>query len=255
MPNQNRNDVEWNAAIFIVLILFYILILACFLASILDAGNFLREVGANKFRTFFEILSFVSTAFLVPGAAFWAISFARKQAAEAERSRLASVYLELTKRWVDADLTSSRRLLQQAKQKFRTARNQDFSGQVITDTVNDDLASYIGYCLVKLRGSDLSKFGEYVKILTFFEDLGVLCRQGYVSEDVILDFIGLTVIEIVELTADYIRTSRRRHSSDGKVDEAVYANLIWLYREAKKFEQVQIYTEGDVVLAHRPVQT
>lgn len=249
MVKQDENAARWNAAVFLVLLLFYILILASLLATVLDAGHFLDEPTHNKFRTFCEVLSFVSTAFLVPVAAFWAISFARKQAAEAERSRLAAVYLEITKRWVDADLAGSRRLLQQAKQKFRNTPGQDFSGDAITETLNNDVADYIRYCLTALRGKDLSKFGEYVRILTFYEDLGVLCRQGYVSKDVILDFIGLTIVDIVDLCALYIRAARRRHSADGTPEEAVYANLIWLYREAKRFEPAQMYTEDDEVLA------
>jgi hypothetical protein len=194
-------------------------------------------------RNLLEIANFLSGP-LLAAIALVAFGVAWWQLREARRTRMASVYTEITKRWVESDLIASRRKFQEAKRKYQTNPGIDAGDKPIAGALHADCPAYIGYYLVNLWDLDRAKLVEYLRILTFFEDLGVLCRLGYLKREIVLDFIGGSIIEYVELAIPYIKWARHKNPSAGKPDEAVYANLIWLYKKAKRFESTQIYRES-----------
>ena len=254
MSNERPPEPKWDTPSIVFLATFYIILLLYIFSIILNVndGVFLKEGENNKFRTFFEIMSFISTAVAVPGVAIWAVFFAKKQAIEAERARLAAVYLEVTKRWGEDDLILSRRLFQEAKRKFIKNQSTDLLGFPVVGGPFYLCSEYIAYCFMSMRRTNRDKLFPYIRILTYFEDLGVLCRQGYIRKEIILDFISGTIIEIIDLAIDYIKAYRRLNQPPGEPDTASYANLLWLYRQAKLFEETGIYREGDSEL---PIKT
>lgn len=187
-------------------------------------------------KNFWELTYYITNSTLVVVAS-GALLVAWWQSAEARRNRLATVYLEITKRWSDADLKTSRKLLFELKSFYdRNAATLPQFGSA---------AEYVADFLLHLRRTNPERHSEYVQLLTFLEDLGVLCRQGHIHEHVVLDFICGGIVHYVELTMLHIKLRRRNDRVDGTPSLSTYANLIWLYRRAKRHSRGAVYSERD----------
>jgi hypothetical protein len=86
-------------------------------------------------------------------------------------------------------------------------------------------------------------------VLSFLEDLGLLCRRGYVSQNDVSEIIGPSITEIVAIMLPYI--SRERASYE--IGPAVYANTLWLYDRLATAPQFTIPGHGTPKLFCRPL--
>ena len=90
-------------------------------------------------------------------------------------------------------------------------------------------ADHVRDVLLGLKQTGRSALRKHVILLTFFEDLGVLCRKGYVREHDISDLLGSSITFQLALFGPYIHASRL---TGGAENQALYANAIYVYKAA-----------------------
>jgi hypothetical protein len=83
-------------------------------------------------------------------------------------------------------------------------------------------------------------------ILSYIEDVGLLCRKRYVRIEDVNDIIGPSIVLQVSLSTIYISEFRRKNKSSAK-----YANAIWLYKRLRKKRPFQVHGFGQDRLAIR----
>jgi hypothetical protein len=204
-------------------------------ASILDLD------GHSKFRNFWEIVSYISSSVVVLVAAL-AFFVARHQLRSAEHVRLASVYMDISKRWSSAELVRSRALIT-ALSEFYDRRRADPAFAAYAAR-----GDYIKAVLLDLLAGDKVRLHEYIVIAAFFEDVGVLCRRDYVRADDLFDFLGGPIERYLEDLLPFILAVR----GDGEKGRAIYANALWLYRAVKRRRLFEDSGEGLIAAPGRP---
>ena len=194
--------------------------------TILDLGD------KSKFRNYWEIIYFITSSGLAISAVL-AFFLARSQLHSAENVRLASVYMEITKRWSTEEMALSRKLLTDLADFYERQRErpelQDFTSS----------AEYIRAVLVELIAHDKFALQKYLAIATFLEDVGVLCRKDYVRADDLFDFIGGAIVRYTKLLLPFMLSARQ-----GPHGRSIYANAFWLYRRASQRRTYEETGEG-----------
>jgi hypothetical protein len=201
-------------------------------ASILDLD------GHSKFRNFWEIVSYIANSVVVLIAAL-AFFVAQHQLRSAEHVRLASVYMDISKRWSSAELIRSRALLTELSEFYDRRRT---AGDLAAYKTRAD---YIKAVLLDLLAGDKIRLHDYITIAAFFEDVGVLCRRDYVRADDLFDFLGGPIERYLEDLLPFIVAVR----GDGDKGRAIYANALWLYRAVKRR---RLFEDSGVGLAAAP---
>jgi len=171
----------------------------------------------------------------VPGAAL-----AFFQLRQARQSRLAATYLAISKEW-DA-LVAARTLITVLPFENRDCQDHAQRGALLLDIL-DRLVPFmpdhdIAGIENEILRQDLDRSID--QILSYLEDLGLLCRKGYVSQNDVADIIAPSIVEIIEILLPYIERERR----DYDPGPTIYANTLWLYERAKYSTQFGIAGYG-----------
>jgi hypothetical protein len=194
-----------------------------YLGSAVASLPILQLGEKSRFRNFWEIAFFVTSSALAISAIF-AFFIARSQLHSAENVRLAGVYMEITKRWTSPELTRSRSLLLELLDFFERHRADPGLARFA------DRRDYICEVLVALKRENKRRFAEHMAIVSFFEDVGMLCRKNYLRKEDVFDFAGAPIVAYADLVLRYLELTRRPPAGG----HTVYANTLWLYREAAK---------------------
>lgn len=186
--------------------------------SALDLGD------KSRFRNFWEIVYFVANSiFAVTG--LFAILLARGQLVAAENVRLASVYMDITKRWTTDELLLTSRRTIGVLVDFYLANKARPELQRYPD-----MGAYFRAVLEDCMASDRLKLRDYLAIVNFFEDVGLLCRKQYVRHEDLFDFLGASIVYYMAPMLPFILALKRGSSAGG----GIYANALWLFRLARQ---------------------
>lgn len=180
----------------------------------------------NHFRNFFELWFMFASGVLVPLLALWALGFAKRQAVEAENTRIANVYMTITDRWNSEALVRSRMAIWNLHDEYGSVGNANPLKARATGAVD-----YINLRLIELRSTDRMQYMRHIAILIFLEDLGVLCEKKYIRAEDILEFIAAPICQQMILLAAFIDGQRAD-------DTQCYINALKLRDQAIKFTEM-----------------
>jgi hypothetical protein len=153
-------------------------------------------------RDVLEVGAFIGT-FLLFAVAGVALIVTRNQLRDAEKARLANVYLQISAAWSLPRVVASRMYMLTLRDNYRDPTYQDADKSVAKTA-----PEYVKLVLLALRQTDRLGHHRRTFILTFLEDLAVLCKNDYVKDRVIFDFIGAPIVTQMELLEDYIAALR-----------------------------------------------
>jgi len=165
-------------------------------------------------------------------AAIFAFIIAVRQAREAEKARLAAVYMQISTNWNSPRLIASRTRLQRLQVKFNTYKNMKEGNTQNVDknyVKGKTVSVYLANTLNVLRDSNAAEYSKYIAVLSFMEELGMLCKRKYVDEDDVFDFMASPITLSYDLFHDYI-------ASIQKDSPANYENAVYLAGRANAFK-------------------
>lgn len=191
--------------------------------------------NTNHFRNIMEILYFIANLgiFFV---AFYAVTFARRQslearrqAAEAERTRKIQVYMKIIDMWNSEDIVKSRRIL------LRLARNHSYNGYRDLCTSDDYIAFFIRQWDRSRDETLLNRSEDAKKVVDLLEYIGVLVREEELDLIHLFDFLGSKIGQIIgDFMLSYICLIRAQYRSGTN-----YANALFLLEWWKRTGQVR----------------
>jgi hypothetical protein len=158
------------------------------------------------------------------------------QATEAKKARLAVVYIDISEDW--DDLADDRWFITTAPFEGRNEDTNAARGEIILGIVRGiapfEIVGQIGTIEDAVQRDKLEHSLD--SVLSYLEDLGLLCRKGYVDPRDVFDIIGSSIAEIMEMMLPYIQSERENYPSG----DTIYANSLWLYREATAAAQFSV---------------
>jgi hypothetical protein len=164
------------------------------------------------------------------------IIFTFFQLDHAGKSRLAATYLNISKEW--DGLVAARTLITDTAFTARDIATNAARGALVLNILD-------GITPFEADGDPASIENDVQRqnlersldtVLSYLEDLGLLCRRGYAGMGDIADIIGPSIAEIVEIMLPYIEQERRGFAAGG----TVYANTLWLYERVAQASQFSI---------------
>ncbi|HZK91808.1 MAG TPA: hypothetical protein VFC56_16830 [Stellaceae bacterium] len=168
----------------------------------------LREVA--------ELVSFCATA-IVPVIAVVGGWVAYRQFQAAETTRLVSVYMAISEKWDSDGIREARRRIYQFQSFWEAHR---------TELVHyPDAAQYL-HALLLESGETSRLYRDYLLLMSYLEDIGLMCESDYLRIADVNNFIGQGIMSTLGLLLPQIIYERR----DTK-DAALYANALQLYRD------------------------
>jgi hypothetical protein len=145
--------------------------------------------------------------------------------------------MDIVEKWHSDMLVTSRKKLFDLVDMYRKEKHDNTSEKFSSEQ------EYIAYSLHELRNDRLELY-SYTVLIQFFEDLGLLCYKNYIRQDDIFDFMGRSIEYQLGCYGEHIR--RVRENQDGTINKSLYANAIYLYKEAKRFRRTRSLHEEDM---------
>lgn len=177
----------------------------------------------------------VIIAIFALGVAWRQTLHARKQAVEAENTRLASIYIEILKKYAEDGVAASRRSLSNIRRKYP----QEKQG---TETMGAYMHRILkGLYDERETGEGSTTYADAIFFLEYLEDIGVLIRRSFISKDIIFDYMCGAILTAEQLLKDHLIW--RRQQSDSRA--RLYANALWLMHEAGRHTDRFEFNEGD----------
>jgi hypothetical protein len=169
-----------------------------------------------------EALSFLANI-SVPLIALFAGYFAYNQVIEAKNTRIASLYLQINETYNSEIVRAARRELKALQENFDTDRMQ-----------GEAMPAYIARRLnewsrEKLATPDFEKFNKCMRLMEFWEEVGVLTRRNLIERDVLFDYLAGAATYAEDCFGLYLQG---RRTADGS--NKLYANALYLMSEARQ---------------------
>lgn len=188
----------------------------------------------NSFRNWLELLYFISNLGLL-GVAAYAVRFARHQAITSEHSQLSNVYMQITAQWWEPEFIRSRSLLTVLIREAEStepgampeAVNAFLKQKRVPPTAAPEAPGG-----TEARAEPAPSHADYLQIMRFFEDVGLLCRKEYVRKEDVFDFIAASIQYYISALLPHILFLRRDHFKS----QTIYANALWLHQECRGYE-------------------
>ena len=160
----------------------------------------------------------IETLYFIAGILLFVVALAALAAAlfqsrHARKARLAAVYLQISKDWdrLEPDRENIR--------KFLNGRAYDACGAEILQIVTGNY-----YPIIVPRGELEESIDT---ILSYTEEVGHLCRKGYLRSQDMVDIIGDGLTMYLCILKPFMRGTRA--NGDRVTSKTYYANSIWLY--------------------------
>lgn len=182
------------------------------------------------FRDVAELASFCATA-IVPLVAVIAGWVAFRQFQAAETTRLVSVYMAISEKWEADGIARARRHLFQYDTFWEKHRAQLSAFQTS--------AHYIHAVLLDTGEEAKLLFRDYVVLMSYLEDIGLMCSKGYLSKSDVSNFMGNAIVSVIALLIPQIEYERRG-IADPVIRGAYYANALRLYEDLQKSKPTTI---------------
>ncbi|MBL8555504.1 MAG: hypothetical protein JNL41_14615 [Phenylobacterium sp.] len=167
---------------------------------------------------------------MVAVIAWYAIRFARNQAIEANRARVATLYAEVHKMWNAADFTQSRDLVRALTHEY-DRKLPEFDEQFGGDATKiPTKAQYIATILISMRDADRKTYNKYTKCLDILEYFGAACRREIMDWEMLMEMYGGQVGGMsAALTEFCLQLQVRIEAEKYGHASSVYANALWLF--------------------------
>lgn len=227
-----------------------VLLVALLIGLHLLAAQVLGPAGVDKWLlgdksvvaewlVIFSGLANVSVALV----ALYVVPFARRQAEEAARSRLASLYLEIKARWESEQVTISRRKIRTITQFY----DRNSAKLAVQFPVQGE---YVALVLMTMRRDEYLSYVEYTHVLDVLEELGMLCRRELLDYELLVELVGAQISFLCDALTPFCLEVRRQTMVDNLYSHpnALYANALWLFDRCSKYTPFY-YREIDPVLA------
>lgn len=198
-------------------------------------------------RDFWEIVYFVTNAFLVIVATV-ALVFAFRQSIAAHRqsdaayrqnemvarNAQAEVYLDMEAKFASREMLASRKKFYQFSRELAAkATDEQSLGALAHEKLQNLLDS---------GASDPAKLGEYtdyLRLLTFTEGIGLMARRGYILLDDVYYLLEGVLHEFGEVFLVHITERQRAEGAKGHTNpERFFEHTIWLINKMKGYEPV-----------------
>ena len=166
-----------------------------------------------------EAASYVASISL-PILATIAGYIAYRQLAEAKDARVASLYLQITENYNSEVLREARRDL------------HGLSDAHIASGAAVDFGAYLDDVFDALRSLPLAHpgfqlYNSCMRLMEFWEEVGVLARRNLVDCNVLLDYMAGNIRNVDACFMTFV--TRRRHEDGNEL----YANALWLMEQAR----------------------
>jgi hypothetical protein len=165
-------------------------------------------------RNLLEVINFTATA-IVAGIALVAFIVTWSQLREVRKSRLAPVYMEISQKW-DSDGLAAARF--------------GINVRISDGTLNKPLPPNL----------QLAADRDFLMVISYLEDIGLLCRRGYLDIGDMADILGSSMIHYIDALRPQI-DRERRDAGDRIRREAKYANILWLRSNLEKIRSKHPY--------------
>jgi hypothetical protein len=179
-----------------------------------DKGQYIHDA--------FEIMFFIVNIVVLPTAVI-TLWIARRSFEGTESARLATIYMEISSAWTSHRNVASRVYLLNLRDEFN---DPNCVNSIKTNSTSPQ--NYIKNVLLALRQGDRLGHSRRTAILTYLEDLGVLCKKQYVREVDVFDLIASPIKVQVDLLVDYIGHFQTQNPSN-------YEHAILLFEHAKRY--------------------
>ncbi|HEV2188986.1 MAG TPA: hypothetical protein VGR70_17385 [Stellaceae bacterium] len=194
-------------------------------------------------RDFAELVSFVATTlgpFIAIAAGVFAyrqFAAARNQFESAEKTRLVSVYLTVSEKWDSDGVAVARRQI---------LGLEDFFVTHSTELGHFARASEYIHAVLLEFGENSRLYKNYILLMSYLEDIRLLCRNDYLSIVDVNNIIGEGVTSIVGLLLTHIEHERAEMARrDGpRLAAGYYANALYLYDMLRPMTPVGIAGYG-----------
>lgn len=197
--------------------------------EVLDINTHVR---ANYLRNLFELTSFIATTAILL-TAIWAFAFTKSQIREAEKARLASVYMQISAHWNSPRILDSKLRIRKIEHDYARLSKTPAIGVPPNYKPGDSVGIYLRNIMYELQENNLEEFSRHIAALSSLEELGMLCKKGYVDEEDILDFMASPIIKILGLFDEYVKSSQLKIRSN-------YENVLYLQEKALAFREKRI---------------
>ena len=197
-----------------------------------------KTPGPLGLRDVAELVSFcatIATPFVAIGAgwiAFRQFQAAEKQFQAAEKTRLVSVYMSIAEKWDSDGIAAARRQLYQLEEFWKSHHATVLAG-------HPSAPDYIRAVLAD--GGETSKtYRNYILLMSYLEDIGLLCESKYLDIADISNIIGYGISEIIRLLLPQIEFERSGTTADVGEPAAHYANALLLYKKLQGMKPTTI---------------
>ncbi len=154
-----------------------------------------------------------------------ALYFTLDQIGEVLDARVASIYIEINNKYNASSLTEARRAVKRLADRFAA----DPEGMA---TFGDYVARHFGrWSRMALETPDFMIYNDAMRLMQFWEDVGVLIRRTLADIDVVLDFHAGAVRYAELVFGAHVISLREAEQS-----RTLYANALWLMDQARDFE-------------------
>lgn len=164
---------------------------------------------------------------VVAGIAAYVVRFAKIQADEARRARVATLYLEVKSRWDSEAFTKSRAMLGALTRFYR-------DNSPTLEPSYPTLGDYIAAVLLEMRETDFEAYLSHTHCLDGLEELGMLCRESLLDHRLLVELVGAQVAGLSDRLTPFC-LKLRQHIQNPLAD-ALYANTLWLFDECRGYE-------------------
>jgi hypothetical protein len=240
----------WKWAVAVAALVYVLLVgLPLGILMSLDALQVMGPDGktsvAIRQRDFWEIVYFVTNAFLVIVATV-ALIFAFRQSIAAHRqsdaayrqnemvarNAQAEVYLQMESKFASHEMLVSRKKFYQLSRELAPkATDEKPLGALVHERLQDLLDSGVA------DPAKLGEYTDYLRLLTFTESIGLMARRGYVLLDDIYYLLEGVLHEFGEVFLMHITERQRAEGAKGHANpERFFEHTIWLIKKMKGYE-------------------
>ena len=175
----------------------------------------------------------IAVAIFTLGGLWFAICQLRALLAQSEhqtRTAEATFMFELDKRWEGQDMVDARRAFETCYDKIHNKACENHPKVNATshlDKIQEEFSKH----LILLRQDKIDEYQDIMKIMGFFETLGIFVRKNYTSKEEIIDLYGGSILKARSAFVRHINDIAREKGSIS----GIYEHSLWIFEEANKF--------------------
>jgi hypothetical protein len=187
-------------------------------------------IGAHASVRYCAALLYFVAGSVAAVMAWKTASFAAQRFGEVARSQVvaegipvSAIHLGIICKWDSTEIHAARIRIAELVASYEALGEPD-------RLAAGSVGTYVRDAIVALDQNPMQQ-SRYTIIIRFFDELGLLCRKGYVREPDIFDFIGESISRQMAYLASYIDHVRKDDA--GTVAREVHANAVYLHNAVR----------------------